>query len=358
MDKWITLPDFRVVPFLFNAYQDTFFPWPEHQPPSGFRDRRVDIAVVPRLLPLSVSIYLPPNSSPSYGNIPDIYAILACVEHTVSRGSKGSNHNKVHAYAKLNELLKCPMNLSSAVLGVHGSEMTLWYGDRGGVIEANIGSNIDFMLAVIRGLANVPFRRDPCVTVLRLLPSRIYKITLNKDTFYGLYGTGDAVIHVADGIAGKGTLVIPGIRETALISDDPVNDFNRAVDMDRVAIKFSHPSVPWEANPWPPNSPGDWRFEWEVLQLLEGASVRNVPKLVHHDENGTTTKLVREAAGIKSSTYRIRTILVTQPVVASTLRSAVNRGLDIPLSTLVQVLKDIIDGTVGRDLMHHHSNCG
>jgi hypothetical protein len=163
---------------------------------------------------------------------------------------------------------------------------------------------------------------------------------------------------VADSIAGNGTLVIPGIRETALISDDPVNDFNRATDMDRVAIKFSHPSVLWEANPWLSNSPGDWKFEWEVLHLLEVANVRNVPKLVHHDENGTTTKLVREAAGIKSSTYRIRTILVTQPVVASTLQSAVKRGFDISLSTLVQVLKDIIDGTMGLYLMHHHSNCG
>ena len=61
-----------------------------HEAPSGFdRDHRVDVAIVPRTIPFSVT-GLPDNSPPSYRNLPDVHAILACVEHTVSTGSKDS----------------------------------------------------------------------------------------------------------------------------------------------------------------------------------------------------------------------------------------------------------------------------
>lgn len=316
-----------------------------HQPPNGFpRDRRLDIAVVPRRLPLAVEGTAAPDSSPSYLNLPDIYAILSCVEHTVSSKGKGFNHNKVHAYAKLNELLKCPMNLSSVVLGVHGQEMALWYADRSGVIEAYIGNNPSYTFNTLRGLSNIALRRDPCVSIFRLTPTRTYEITMANGTFYGIYGQDDAVIYVSDGIAGKGTLVIPGLPARALTSMDPVKDFNAAKETDRVAIKFSYPSLPWELDHLIPNAHSEWKLEWQALQLLADAGVRNVPGLVEHDEHDKTTKEVREVVGLKCETYRIRTILVTQPVADYTLRGAIRRGLDMPLSKLIQVLKDITDG--------------
>ena len=61
-------------------------------------------------IPFILGNAVPDNSPPSDRNLPDVYAILACVEHTASgsTGSKGFVHNRDHAYAKLNELLKCP----------------------------------------------------------------------------------------------------------------------------------------------------------------------------------------------------------------------------------------------------------
>jgi hypothetical protein len=239
-----------------NNYQDTFFTWPEHLPPNGFSpDRRVDIAVVPRKLPLSMKAAIAQDSAPSPINLPDIYAILACVEHTVSPKTRGLNHNKDHAYAKLNELLKCPMNFSSIVLGIHGKEMVIWYGDRSGVIQAYIGDNHSYALTTIRGLANLAFSRDPCVTIYRVMPTRIYKVVCNNEIFYGFYGPNDDVIYVADGIAGKGTLVIPGLRGNNLLSVDPIRDFDEAAERTEWLSNFhTHPShgvlttCPWRFN--------------------------------------------------------------------------------------------------------------
>jgi len=126
------------------------------------------------MVPFSVT-GLPDNSPPSYRNLPDVHAILACVEHTVSTGSKGFNHNRHHAYAKLNGLLKCPLNLGFIVLGVHGDEMAIWYGDRSGAIEVEFGAHLV-------GLANLPFKRDPCVDFYQIHPTRAYKITLHEES--------------------------------------------------------------------------------------------------------------------------------------------------------------------------------
>lgn len=105
-----------------------------HEAPPGFdRDRRFDLAIVPRRIPISISKYILDNTRASDSNIPDEYAILACVEHTVHTGKRGFRHNQNHAYEKLNELLKCPLNLYFLVLGIHGEEMTIWYGDRSGI---------------------------------------------------------------------------------------------------------------------------------------------------------------------------------------------------------------------------------
>jgi hypothetical protein len=182
-----------------------------HKAPSGFdHDHRVDVAMVPRTIPFSIT-GLPDNSPPSYCNLPDVHAILACVEHTVSTGSKGFNHNWNHAYAKLNELLKCPLNLGSIVLGVHGNDMVIWYGDRSGVIEVEFGAHATYILAAFVGLANLPFKRDPCVDFYQIHPTHAYKITLHEEIYYGLYGKDDSILYIADGINSRGTLVLAGI---------------------------------------------------------------------------------------------------------------------------------------------------
>ena len=70
------------------SLRPVFF-WPIREAPSGFdRDHRVDLAIVPRKIPFSVDNAVPSGSPPSYCNLPDVHAILACVEHTVSPGSK------------------------------------------------------------------------------------------------------------------------------------------------------------------------------------------------------------------------------------------------------------------------------
>jgi hypothetical protein len=235
------------------------------------------------------------------------------------------------------------MNLSSIVLGVHGQEMSLWYADRSGVIEAYLGDNPSYTLTTIRGLSNIALQRDPCVSIFRLTPTRAYEVRLTR-TFYGIYGRDESVIYVSDGISGKGTLVIPGLHAKALTSTDLVRDYNAAEATDRVVIKFSYPSIPWQLDHLTLNTRLEWKQEWQTLQLLANSDARNVPRLVDHDEN-KSTKEVRQAVGLERETYRIRTILVTQPVADSTLRGAVKRGIIIPVPTLVQVLKDITDGT-------------
>jgi hypothetical protein len=85
------------------------------------------------------------------------------------------------------------------------------------------------------------FKRNPCVDIYRIHPSRAYKITLREEIYYALYGKDDSVLYVADGINSRGTLVLAGIREDPLVETDHVAAFDVATDADRVAIKFSHP---------------------------------------------------------------------------------------------------------------------
>jgi len=274
-----------------------------------------------------------------------VHAILACVEHTVSTGSKGFTHNRDHAYAKLNELLKCPLNLRSIVLEVHGKDMTILYGDRSGVIEIELAANASYILVALVGLANLPFKRDPCVNIYRIHPSRAYKITLREEIYYGLYGKDNSVLYVADGINSRGTLVLAGIREGPLVETNHVAAFDAATDANRVAIKFSHPSILWDVNlslDGSTHSP-DWILEWEALQILMKSTIPHTPRLVAHDEHPITTKQAREAAGLRSDRYRIHTILVTQPLADSTLRKEVKEvGIDLHL--LVCMLKDVVNG--------------
>jgi len=288
----------------------------------------VDLAIVPRKIPFPLYNVTPRGSPPSDRNLPDVHAILACVEHTVSVGNKGFIHNRHHAHAKLNELLKCPLNLLSIVLGVHGKEMTIWYGDRSGVIEVELAANASYILAALVGLANLPFKPDPCVDIFRIHPSRAYKITLREEVYYGLYGKDDSVLYVADGIHSRGTLVLAGIREGPLVEIDHVAAFDAATDADRIAIKFSHPSILWDVNlslDGYTHSP-DWTLEWEALQILTEFAIPHTPR---HDEHSNSTKQVREAAGLRNDRYRIRTILVTQPLADTTLRKEVKRGSNI-----------------------------
>jgi hypothetical protein len=304
------------------------------------------LAIVPRKIPFSVDNALPSGSPPSVGNLPDVHAILACVEHTVSTGRKGLRHNRDHAYAKLNELLKCSLNLRSIVLGVHGKEMAIWYGDRSGVIEVRLAENASYILAALAGLANLPFKRDPCVDIYRIFPSRAYKITLREEIYYGLYGKNDSVLYIADGINSRGTLVLAGIRDCPLVETDHVAAFDTAKEADRVAIKFTHPSIPWDVNlslDGSTHSP-DWTLEWQALQILTRFAVPHTPTLVAHDEHLITTRQVREAAGLRSDRYRVRTILVTQPLANSTLRNETKKRLQIGLPQLVCVLKDVVNG--------------
>jgi hypothetical protein len=113
---------------------------------------------VPRKIPFSSVSSIPHNTPPSHRNIPDYYAILACVEHTVRTGQDGVKHHRDHAYAKLNPLLKCPLNLSFIVLGVYGEDMAMWYGDHSGIIEVELATNCAYIIAALVGLANLPFK--------------------------------------------------------------------------------------------------------------------------------------------------------------------------------------------------------
>jgi hypothetical protein len=261
----------------------------------------VDLAIVPRKIPFSANNAIPSGSPPSDCNLPDVHAILACVEHTVSTGSKGFTRNRNHAYAKLDELLKCPLNLRSIVLGVHGKDMAIWYGDR-----SELAANASCILAALVGLANLPFKRDPCVEIYRILPSRAYKITLGEKIYYGLYGKEDSVLYIADGINSRGTLVFARIRDGPLVETDHVAAFDTATDADRFVIKFSHPSIPWDVNlslDGSTHSP-DWTLEWEALQILTKSTIPHTLRLVAHDEpsslqNKFARLLVLGATGIE-----------------------------------------------------------
>jgi hypothetical protein len=78
------------------------------------------------------------------------------------------------------------------------------------------------------------------------------------------------------------------------------------------------------------------------LQILTRFSVPYTPRLVAHDEHLITTRQVREAAGLRSNRYRVRTILVTQPLADSTLRKETKEGLQIGLPQLVCVLMPLM----------------
>src|ERR1700722_9436762 len=309
-----------------NPFQDVFVPWPLHAAPDGFaRDRRLDIAVIPRDHPASAS------QSQTNPICPDSTDIQSCVEHTVTSGKAGRSHNKHHAYAKINELLKCPMNISFIALGIHGSGMTLWYADRCSIIEVDLGINKSLRNQAVCGLSNASPLRDPCVSVHSIEPRRIYMFTLHTNIYYGVYGSQGEALYTADGIACRGTLVLTGFRKIANASE-------------MLAIKLSHPSVPWatqfryEAD----DTASTWEFEWQVLQSLQVCRGRNVPELIDHIEDDVSTRSVREAVGLQDNRHRTRTILITQPLAQGTLRTLEN---DIDLSTLVQVMKDVIDGT-------------
>jgi hypothetical protein len=131
-----------------------------------------------------------------------------------------------------------------------------------------------------------------------------------------------------------------------LVETDHVAAFDAATDEDRVAIKFTHASILWDVNlslDGFTHSP-DWALEWEALQILTEFTIPHTPRLVAHNEHSITTKQAREAAGLRGDRYRIRTILVTQPLSDSTLRKEIKSGVEIDLHLLVCVLKDVVDG--------------
>src|ERR1700722_13964261 len=315
-----------------NPFQDIFLQWPSH---------RLDIAAIRRDVSSALANIMPQSESSPV--CPDVSAIPPCIEHPVISGGNGPRHNMQHAKGKINELLKCPLNMSIIVLGLHGSGTTLWYADRCGLIEVDLGNDKSLQRRAVLGLSNCSAHHDPYVTVHRLHPHRIYKFNLRNNVYYGICGPGDEPLYVADGIASRGTLVLPGVRATAFVNDDTAG-FTRALDLDIVAIKLSHPSVSW-ATEFPhrvDNTADAWELEWQVLWLLEKHKVRYVPTLVDHFEHDFSTKTVREAMGLQDQRHRTRTILVTQPLADSTLQKAIECGIE--LSMLVQVMKDIIDG--------------
>jgi hypothetical protein len=223
------------------------------------------------------------------------------------------------------------MNLSFIALGIHGSGMTLWYGDRCGTIEVDLGTNKSLQNQAVRGLSNTSPLRDPCVSVHSLEPRRIYEFRLHTNVYYGVYGRQGEALYTADGIACRGTLVLKGYRTTAHASEILV-------------IKLSYPSVPWATRfPYETDyTAGAWESEWQVLQSLKAYGVRNVPEVIDHIEHNVCTKSVREAVGLQDKRHRTRAILITQPLAQCTLRAIES---DIKLSMLVQVMKDVIDGT-------------
>jgi hypothetical protein len=308
-----------------NPFKDVFIQWPSHAALAGFMpDRRLDIAVIPRDHPASASQSL---TDPI---CPDVTDIQSCVEHTVTSGSCGRDHNKQHAHAKINEFLKCPMNISFIALGVHGSGMTLWYADRCGIIEVDLGTISSLQNQAIRGLSNASSLRDPCVSLRSLELRRVYEFKLHTNVYYGLYGRQGEALYTADGIACRGTLVLAGFRTVD--------------DSELLAIKLSYPSVPWATQfPYEADyTAGAWEVEWQVLRSLKACGVRNVPEVIDHIEHTISAKAVREAVGLQDKRHRTRTILITQPLAQCTLWAIKS---DIELSMLVQVMKDVIDGT-------------
>jgi hypothetical protein len=306
-----------------DPFQDVFVLWPSHAAPPGFtRDCRLEIAVIPRHPPASVSQSQTP---------PDVTDIQSCVEHTVTSGNCGRYHNKERAYTNINELLKCPMNVSIVALGIHGSGMTLWYADCCGVIEIDLGTDSALHQQAVHGLSNASPLRDSCISLHSREPRRVYEFRLHTNVYYGVCGSQGELLYAADGIACRGTIVLPGFRETAQASE-------------ALAIKLSYPSVsgvtklPHQAD----NTATVWEFEWQVLQSLKAFGVRNVPELVDHIEHTVSTKAVRKALGWQDERHRSRAILITQPLAQCTLRAIES---DIDLSMLVQVMNDVIDGT-------------
>ena len=212
---------------------------------------------------------------------------------------------------------------------------TIWYADRSGVIEVDLGTDSSLHRQVVCGLSNSSPLRDPCISVSRLEPRRVYEFRIRNHVYYGIYGSQGEALYAADGIACRGTLVLPGRRTT-----------KKAQDSDVVAIKLSYPFLPWADN-FPlqaeaDNTTSDWVFEYQVLQSLNKFGVRNVPQLVDHIEHAVSTKAVREAAGLEGKSHRTRTILITKPIAHHTLQ-AYERA--IQLRELVQVMNDVIDGT-------------
>lgn len=82
-----------------------------------------------------------------------------------------------------------------------------------GFIEVELATNGPYIFATLVGLANLPFKRDPCVDIYRLRPTRAYKITLDQGIYYGLYGEKNSVLYAGDGINSIRTLVLGGIHE-------------------------------------------------------------------------------------------------------------------------------------------------
>jgi hypothetical protein len=103
--------------------------------------------------------------------------------------------------------------------------------------------NASYILVALVGLTNLPFKCDPCVNIYQILPSCAYKITPCEEIYYGLYRKDDSVLYIADGINSRGTFVLAGIQDGPLIKTDHVAAFDTATDEDKVAIKFTHPSI-------------------------------------------------------------------------------------------------------------------
>ena len=90
-----------------NPFQDSFLQWP------GFmRDRRLDIAVVRRDVSFALADIVPQSESSPV--CPDVTDIQSCIEHTVTSGVNGRQHNKQHAYAKITAVCTCLFALTNA----------------------------------------------------------------------------------------------------------------------------------------------------------------------------------------------------------------------------------------------------
>jgi len=310
---------------LAKSCQGHFIFWPSHGPPAEFgRDRRLDIAVVPRSAPA----------------LPGLDNVRACIEHTVTFGKHGFDHNKQHAYAKLNEFLKYPVNLAMIVVRIHGSCMALWYADRSGVIEVNMEKDHLLASRTIQGLSALSESSfcDPHCRLLSQGAYRVCQFTLGAEIYYGLYFDTGKPLYIADGITGRGTLVLPGLHASEYDANNPHKAFEEA---DQVAIKLSHPSIPWDIDvPLSENiSDTVWKFEWQILKKLEADSVRDVPKLVHHYEHATT-KSVRDACGLQDERYRVRAFTVVFPLADFTLQNVLDGNIDIEFPRLVRVMKE------------------